>query len=153
VNRTRRIATTVVAATGILGGAGGAVAIAVSSRDPGTPTATTAPAGTGTVDHPDATEQDRQALAAYIASMSARGHRLERRLGLAEAQLAQARAAHATRVARAAAAARAAEQAQAQARAQSAAPPAAPPTTHTSTGASGASGSGGDDGEREGHDD
>ena len=124
-------------------GAGAAVASATSNEEaaPAAPAAAAAaPAASGAVD-----TASREALQAYLTSMSAQEVALEDRLSTARGRLAHVRAVRAARVAaaRAAAEPRPRRSARPQRRRLLAAQPAVAPATHTSTGASGSGG--GDD--------
>ena len=123
MRRTRRIAATLAAATGVLAGAGGVVAYAESpGAEPETAPAaatTTVPVGAGT----DTAARD--ALQAYVTSMSAREVALEDRVSTARGRLAHVRAVRAARLAAARAAAAAAAARQQAARQQAAAAAAA----------------------------
>ncbi|MGZ4616016.1 MAG: hypothetical protein ACXV4A_10680 [Actinomycetes bacterium] len=166
MNRTRRVAATVVAATGLLGAAGAAAATIAgpAGAEAGQDNALAPAAHTSAPDTPAGTSSGetadggRGALADYVATMSRRADRLDDRVGAAERRLSAARATRARLLAtaRAHAAALAREQATAAAATAPAARQQAPaPATHTSTGASSA-GPGddhGDDHGEGGHDD
>ncbi len=136
MRRTRRIAATLAATTGVLAGAGGVVVYAESpGAEPDTAPAaatTTVPVGAGT----DTSAQD--ALQTYVSSMSAREAVLEDRVATARGRLIHVRALRAARLAAARAAA--ARQMAARQQAAAATARAAAPAAHTSTGASGSGG-------------
>ena len=154
MRRSRRIAASLAATAGVLGGAGAAVA-AVESRQE------TAVAPAAAVTQPDASESAaidgaaRAALQGYLAAMTARETSLERQVASVRHQIAHVRAVRAARLAAARAAAEARRRAAQQAAHAAAARTVTAPAAHTSTGASGSSGGEHEDDEheREGHHD
>lgn len=133
MKRSRRIAVTIAAATGVLGGAGAAVMAVDATVVPLTqPELAPVAAGTGTGSATAAHEE----LAGYAATMTAREAALERRLDAASNRLHHAEAVRAARVAQA-------REAEAEAERVAAAGPtrtSTAPATHTATGASGSGG-------------
>lgn len=151
MRRSRRIALTVATATGLLGGAGAAVAGIDASTGTGSSGSTPQSSPVAQSSSDDGTG----ALRGYVDDMSARAGRLEDSLAAARTRLSHVRSARAARLAALQAQAAAAQAAAAQAAAQASQQPGSAPAVHTSTGASGAGGSGEDEheGEHEGGDD
>jgi hypothetical protein len=164
MNRTRRVTATVVAATGLLGGAGAAAATVaghVANTSPKDDTSASAGAVSGRHAETAAERADalgRATLEDYVAGMSERANRLGERVTAAEARLIAARSARASLLARVHAQTAAVARARvATAQAAASTPTAqthhaAAPATHTSTGASSGGGDDGDDHEHEGGD-
>lgn len=146
MRRSRRIALTVATATGLLGGAGAAVAGIDASTATGTSGSTPQSSPVAQSSSDDGTG----ALRGYVDDMSARAGRLEESLAAARTRLSHVRSARAARLAALQAQAAAAQAAAAQAAAaQASQQPGSAPAVHTSTGASGAGGSGEDEHESE----
>jgi uncharacterized membrane protein YgcG len=161
MNRSRRVTATVVAATGLLGGAGAAAATVaghVANKSSKDDASTSAGAISGRHAETAAEKADalgQAALEDYVASMSERANRLGERVTAAEARLIAARSARARLIAHI----HAKTAALARARVEAAATMSSaqthdtsPPATHTSTGASSGGGDDGDDDEHEGGD-
>jgi hypothetical protein len=154
MNRTRRVTATVVAATGLLGGAGAAAATVaghVANKDD-----TSASAGASSGRHAETAAEQAEALGRatledYVAGMSERADRLGQRVTAAEARLIAARTARARLVARVHARTAALARARAATVEAAASAPSAQthhasaPATHTSPGASSGGGEVGDD--------
>ena len=157
MNRTRRVTATVVAATGLLGGAGAAAATVaghVANKSPKDDASASAGAVSGRHAETAAERADalgRATLEDYVAGMSERANRLGERVTAAEARLIAARTARARLVARVHARTAALARAQAATAEAAASAPsvqthhASAPATHTSTGASSGGGEVGDD--------
>ncbi|MDQ1628852.1 MAG: hypothetical protein QOI54_2596 [Actinomycetota bacterium] len=104
MNRTRRVALTVAAATGILAGAAATVVTVghVGAAGPATTTGTSSALAVQAADPAaQAADQQRQALTDYVADMHAARTALDERVVATRQQLTKAKARHERRVARA----------------------------------------------------